>query len=66
MRNKVPAIAKKWLVFPEALEFMGMSKNTFLKLAAEKRLTVSAIGQKKYFRVNELEKVIEDHIIINQ
>lgn len=66
LNKKQPAnVVKKWLSLPEAMCFMDMSKNTFLKLAAENQLTVSAIGAKKYYRVSELEKVIEQHIIIH-
>jgi hypothetical protein len=66
LKKKPCPVVKKWLSLPEAMAFMDMGQTSFLKLATDSRLTVSVIGSKKYFKVAELEKVIEDHIIIHQ
>jgi len=66
-KKKYPEMlpVKKWLSLPEAMAFLDMCKNTFLDTAIKNNLTVSAIGQKKYYRVDQLEKLIEGNIIIN-
>jgi len=55
---------KKWLSQPEAMSYLDMNKDTFLKVVTENRLSVSAIGAKKYYRVDQIEGLIEANILI--
>lgn len=57
---------KKWLTHSEACSFLDMSVNHFNGLAFQKGLTVSIIGTKKYYRVDELNNLIEENIIIQK
>lgn len=57
---------KKWLTLAEACSFLDMSVNHFNSLALQNGLTVSIIGNKKYYKVNELEGLIEDNILIRK
>lgn len=51
---------KRWLSQAEALAFMDMGKDTFLKVMIDNKLTVRFIGAKKYYRVGQLNKMIAD------
>ena len=53
---------KRWLTSQEACSYVGVSVNTL----KDQNLTVSAIGSRKYYRVSELDGLIEKNIIINQ
>ena len=56
---------KKWLSVHEACSYLDVSNTTLKKLARENRLSISALGSNKlYYRVSELDKLIEDHITI--
>ncbi|MDN3658933.1 hypothetical protein QWZ08_25035 [Ferruginibacter paludis] len=55
---------KTWLSIDEACSFMNMGSSTFLAMALDNNLTVSMLGSKKYYKVKELNAVLEDHIII--
>lgn len=65
-KKKIPEMLpiKKWLSQPEAMSYMDMSKDTFIKVVVENRLSISAIGQKKYYRVDQLQGLIEQNILI--
>ena len=65
-KKKIPEMlpVKKWLSQQEAMSYMDMSKDTFIKVVVENRLSVSAIGAKKYYRVDQLDGLIEGGIII--
>lgn len=55
---------KKWLSLPETCCYMDMSAGHFEKLAMEKGLTLSMLNKKKYYKVAELDALIEDNILI--
>lgn len=57
---------KKWLSLDEACAYMDMGKTLFASFAIEKMLSISSIGKKKYYRVAELDKAIENNIIHTQ
>ncbi len=58
---------KKWLTTDEACSYLNMSVNVFSSLVTDKGLTVSVVGGeirgKRYYRVSELEGIVEDSII---
>ena len=46
------------------MEYVGLGRTKFDELASKEGLTVSALNQKtKWFRVDELDQVIEKNII---
>ena len=53
---------KKWLTGEEACSFLNIGLTTL----KDQDLTISAIGSKKYYKVAELERIIEKNIFINQ
>jgi hypothetical protein len=55
---------KKWLSLNEACGFLDMSVNHLQSIINKNSLTVSAVGKKKYYRVSELESLIEQNIVI--
>ena len=55
---------KTWLSLPEAMAFLDMGQTSFLKVATDNGLTVAAIGAKKYYRVDQLQNLIEQNILI--
>jgi len=62
---------KKWLTPDEACSFLNMSTNHFRNFAAVNGLTVSELrvsGEKgrKYYRVCEIEKLLEENILIRK
>lgn len=57
---------KKWLSLSEACSYMDLSINIFQDLASKNRLTISVIGAKKYFKVAELESLIEENVLIRK
>ena len=57
---------KKWLTIQEACSYMDMSINHLSKILDENSFTISVIGKKKYYKVTELDKLIEANIIIRQ
>jgi len=63
MASKV-AIVWNWIPRKEAMRKLAMSKNTFLKTAAQNGLSVSALGGKTYYRVDQLQSLFENNIII--
>jgi len=67
-KKRIPEMMpiKKWLTLLEALSFMDMSINRFQELAIREGLTISMIGKKKYYKVIELEQLIESNIVVKQ
>ena len=67
-KKKIPGIlpVKKWLSKQEACAYMDMSINTFQAIAIQNRLSIAVIGSKKYYRLSEMEKLIEENILIQQ
>ena len=64
MKAKIISIQRKWLIKREAMEYVGLGRTKFDELASKEGLTVSALNQKtKWFRVDELDQVIEKNII---
>ncbi len=61
--KKYPGLlpTKKWLTLQEAAAYLDMSDRHFKTLHG---LTVSIIGNKRYYRVAELEQLIEKNILI--
>ena len=57
---------KKWLSLSEACSYMDMSANTLKGIIAAKGLTVSVMGNKIYYKVSELEGLIESNVIIKK
>jgi len=57
---------KNWLSMQEACSYLDMSKDTLMEIVAGGHLSVSMIGAKKYFRVIELNQLIEDSITIKK
>lgn len=57
---------KKWLTLPESCSYLDMSTNIFMDLVHREGLTISVIGKKKYFRVSELDYLIEENILIHK
>jgi hypothetical protein len=57
---------KKWLSLPESCAYMDMSQNHFIKLAVDRNLTISTIGNKKYFKTEQLDMLLEQNIILNK
>lgn len=51
---------KKWLSQPEAEAFMDMSKNIFMVVVVKNKLSVRFIVAKKYYNVDQLNKLIEE------
>lgn len=67
-KKAIPAMipVKKWLSLNEAAAYLDMSTDHFNDLSIIKGLTISAVGRKKYYKVSELEKMIEESVIIKQ
>ena len=67
-KKKIPEMfpVKKWLSLQEAASYMDMSENHFQNLRSKSGLTISIIGKKKYYRVSELDQLIEDNILIRK
>jgi hypothetical protein len=55
---------KVWLELSEAAEYLSMCNKQFKKIAAENGFSVSAIGKKTYYKVSELNELLERNIII--
>lgn len=55
---------KKWFTLSEACSYMDMSLNVFQEMATKNGLSLSVLGKKKYYRVEELENLIEENVII--
>ena len=55
---------KKWLSLQESLAYMDMSRDFFLKSTA--KLTKSKIGGVWYYKVEELDRLFEDNITMQQ
>ena len=53
-RTKQVMEIKQWYSVSEAMAFLDMSPNTFKKIVDENNLSVSFIGSKRYYKVNEL------------
>lgn len=51
---------KKWLSQPEAEAFMDTSKNIFMVVVVKNKLSVRFIVAKKYYNVDQLNKLIEE------
>ena len=64
-KKTIPAFypQKKWLTSQEACVYLNMSVGKFSEIA--KKLTTSAIGTTKYYRVSQLDSLLEKNIIIN-
>lgn len=65
---------KKWLSLAEACAYMDLSVNIFHELMMKCDVTISTLppigkskrSNKKYFRVSELDQIIEDNIFISR
>lgn len=55
---------KPWLSLQESCAYLDMSVTTFQAIALKNQLTTSVIGTKKYFKVNELNEMVEENILI--
>ena len=73
LKKAIPQMypVKKWLTPDEACSYLNMSINHFRQLVAVKGLTVSELtvsGEKgrKYYRVSELENLLEENILIRK
>lgn len=67
-KKTIPAMLpeKKWLSRDEAMAFTSLSINNFDEVVRKNKLTVSAIGSKRYYRVSQLNELFENNIIVNQ
>lgn len=65
-KPKIPEMfpVKKYLTLQESMAYMNMSRDTFLKHTAG--LTKSKIGDIWYYKVSELDRLIEDNITMNK
>lgn len=65
-KSRIPALypKRKWLSLEESMAWLNMSKNSFLK--ATIGLTFSQIGAKKFYRVEELDALIERNVVVKQ
>jgi hypothetical protein len=68
VKQAIPSMmpVKQWLTTKEACSYLDMSINKFNDFVVEKGITVSCPGHVNYYRVSELNKVIEDSIIIKK
>lgn len=66
-KQKVPAMlpVKEWLSLEEAMSYVDMSKNTFLDTAIKNHLTVTTLGKKRYFKVSQINEMLERNTILN-
>lgn len=55
---------KKWLSVDEACAYMNMSKNHLNALAKKEGFNLSVIGSKRYFKVSELDNLLEQNQIL--
>lgn len=67
MKAKIIPIQKKWLIKKEAMEYIGLRRDSFDNLISKEGLTISACSQKmKWYKVQELDDLIERNIIIKK
>lgn len=66
-KKSIPAMLpiKKWLSKAEAMSYLDMSVNKFNDLITKEGLTVAEIGNKTYYRVEQLDEIFLRKIIIN-
>ena len=56
---------KKWIDLEEAAAYVNVSKSTF-KLNIEEHITTSIVGKKKMYKVADIDRLIEENIIIKR
>lgn len=67
VKAKLVPIQKKWLIKKEAMEYIGLARTKFDEIALKEGLTISAYSAKiKWYRVEELDSLIERNIIIKK
>ena len=57
---------KQYLTINEACEYLSVCRKTFWKIRKENSLTQYFFAGKEYFKVSELNKLIESSVIIKQ
>ena len=67
-KKRIPEMMpfKKWFSVNESCAYLDMSINNFHSVAVQNNLSVSVMGAKRYYKVIELENLLERNIIINQ
>lgn len=67
MKAKIIPIQKKWLIKKEAMEYLGLQRTKFDQVVLKEGLTIAAMNSKiKWYRVSELDELIERNIIIKK
>lgn len=66
-KKVIPAMlpTKKWLSREEAMAYTSLSINNFDAIVRIEKLTVSAIGSKRYYSVAQLDNLFENNKIVN-
>lgn len=64
LKKRIPELLpkKRWLSLDEACAWMDMSKNIFLAWSKANDLDMRQIGAKRYYRVSQLDLLIEKSI----
>ena len=56
---------KKWLDITEAMQYTNTGRDVFMKDIAP-RISVALLGKKKVYKHLDIDKLIENNILINQ
>ena len=63
LRSSEKTDSKNWLTNNEAQEYLGLSKPTLARYRAEGRLAYSKVGSRIYYRIADLEAMLESHLV---
>lgn len=65
VKFKKGLMQKRWITMQEAMDYLDMSRSVFLKATLGK-LTISQIGGKKYYKMEEINQFIEDNTFVKR
>ena len=67
-KKRIPEMipVKKWLSLDEACSYMNIGHTKFNEISIKHRLTTSALGPTRYYKVVELDQIFEDSIIVKR
>lgn len=54
---------KAWLTNPEAMQYLGLSRPTLARYRASGKLPYSKVGSSIYYRLSDVEALLESHQI---